>query len=58
LKAEQANDENKRKVAKELGVELVEVDISKVKEFKNSWQFVCAVDKVLGTIRQKLKEKQ
>jgi hypothetical protein len=58
LKAEQANDENKRKVAKELGVELVEVDISKVKEFKNSWQFVCEVDKVLGTIRQKLKEKQ
>ena len=55
LKGEQINDELKRKICKERGINLIEVDVSKVKEFKNSIPFMLAVDKVLTVIKEELK---
>jgi len=55
LAGEQANDELKRQICKERGIDLVEIDVSQVKEFKNSIPFMMAVDKTLSTIRNKIK---
>lgn len=52
---EQKSDQEKRDKCKALGIELVEVDVSKIKDFKKSVPFMLAVDKVLSTIRDRLK---
>jgi len=56
LKSEKANDENKRNKAKELGIVLIEVDISKIKEFRKSIPFMIAVTKILDIIKNKINE--
>jgi hypothetical protein len=53
---EQKSDQEKRDKCKALQIELVEVDVSKIKDFKKSVPFMLAVDKVLSTIRDRLKK--
>lgn len=52
LTAEQKNDQDKRDKCKELGITLVEIDISKIKEFKKSVPFLMAVDKVMQALKK------
>lgn len=52
LAAEQKNDQDKRDKCKELGIVLIEIDISKIKEFKKSLPFLMAVDKVMDALRK------
>jgi hypothetical protein len=53
LEAKQKMDAEKREACKAVGIELHEIDVSKIKDFKRSWEFVSAVEKVLNTIRAK-----
>jgi hypothetical protein len=53
LKGEQTNDALKRQICKDKGIELLEIDVSKVKEF-NSIHFMIAVSTVLDAIKKRL----
>ena len=51
---EQKNDEEKRQTAKQMGIELIEIDARNFKTFKKNYELVSIVEKVLNTIKDRL----
>lgn len=50
----QANDELKRKVCKEKGIELIEIDMSKMNSIKKDPEFIKIVEQVFNIIQNKI----